>query len=166
MKGTIIPSSPISHSSPVCVFSFPFSSISILSSNDLPFLTYFPLHTLLPFTYPLLSPASSVPPSSLLLPHVVVPKPSSIPSAVSLFTPLCLPERLLNPFSVLFRLSSQWSRTWTAPPWRPTIRALPAWWSSGWLSCSWWPADRVLGRCVPGGPPLLGATPYRLVAFT
>ena len=166
MKGTIIPPSSISHSSPVCFFSFPFSSISILSSNDLPFLTYSPLHPLLPFTYPLLSPVFSVPPSSLLLPHVVVPKPSSIPSAVSSFAPLCLLERLLNPSSVLYRLSSQWSRMWTAPPWRPTIRALPAWWSSGWLNCSWWPAGRVLGRCVLGGPPPWGATPYRLVAFT
>lgn len=32
---------------------------------------------------------------------------------------------------VLCLLLPQWSRMWTALPWRPTTRVLPAWWSSG-----------------------------------
>lgn len=75
--------------------------------------------------------------------------------------PVWTPLYPLNPCSVPSRLSSQWSRMWTAPPWRPTTRVLPAWWSSGWLSSSWWRAGRALGWRDLGGPPPWGATLYR-----
>lgn len=99
----------------------------------------------------------------VLLPLFCPPcAPSSAPSPVFCYMPLfAFLNASLPPKCLLCQLSSQSSRMWTAPYWRPTTRVLPVWWSSVWQSSSWWQAGRDLGRLDIAGPPPWGVTLYR-----